>query len=110
MPSMHRAWGYPPKQVRGELRNQGRVCFYCMRVFQARYHGKMFVKEMRAFLGRDEGEHTRLLALVKWAISKHVESGSKATRIQWPSDEKLVHSSEATTIWGGGGSGRALHP
>jgi len=94
-------WGYAPIVIKGVLRNVGKTCFYCMRVFQAKYHPKHKIKGMPNFLGGDDKEHTKFFKHVVYCQ----EQGRNHTgplselRITWPNDEKILHNSEILDLW-----------
>jgi len=94
-----RLWGYPPKQIEGVLRNQGRCCYICMRVFQGRYHPKHILKNMPTVLGSSQEEHDRFNKFSTSLLHQIREKGSLNFRIDWEVEEQLYHISVNQTVW-----------
>ena len=62
-------------------KNQGRVCFYCMRVFEGYYkHKGKTITTLEAHLADTEGEHTKFVGLRLGLIQKFKDGGTRLMR------------------------------
>lgn len=91
-------WGYAPRLVNGVYKTQGRTCYYCMKVYQAKYSARCKLGELCSFIGKSQEEHDAFMALRKVCVDKVVEAGDKRAHIVWPTDEQLVQLMEDNII------------
>ena len=67
-----------------EGKTQGRVCYYCIRVFNGLYKTKdWLVSTLSKHLGENSEEHTQFMAYRDHAIQKFKEQGTHIN-VQWP--------------------------
>ena len=77
-----RTWGYPLVYTPNVIRNQGDICFYCIKPYQAKYYPAIKLAEMPTVLGRDEEQCSAFKALCNLAIEQ-VKERQCFGRIQW---------------------------
>ena len=78
-----RKWGYVVKVFKAK--NTGLVCFYCMKVFEARYkiQHNMTVSKLPEWFARDQERMVTYIALVDHAIQVLKEQGNINGRVNW---------------------------
>jgi hypothetical protein len=84
-------WDY--KALHGK--NQGRMCFYCMRVFKARYAGIYKIWQLVDKIGTDKEFNTEFMSYRKEVIDRLVAVGSHDARVDWDKTNKKVLQSFA---------------
>jgi len=76
-----------------------RATYYCMKVFQARFHPRYKLSTLPSALGSDKELHDRFMTLMNFCISKVKEAGDRSVRIKWPSESQLISLQEDIMIW-----------
>ena len=98
VPAEKMCWGYPPKPPR----NQGLCCYYCMRVYEARFRSKMSLSELYARLGQANSPDAQLFKSMRDAgIEKMKQAGTRDIRIAWQAEgpgQQVFNNQEQLTI------------
>lgn len=90
-------WGYPAK---GEPpKNQGLVCYYCIRTYNARYAVQGSCKQLIAKCGQDNEARSEFLALQAACIETFKQNNSRDVTVNWKRQETLKHKSSIETSW-----------
>lgn len=98
MRSCSRRWGYVTKD--SPPKNQGGHCYYCLRVFTARY--QLAHKSLKAFLthiGSDPGRRQEFLGHVETCIEQMKANGKWDCHIAWQPEQELSHTASDQQIW-----------
>ena len=70
-------WGMPPR----DGKNDGRVCYYCRRVWRAKWKSRHTLDAFAGVIGQDESIHSEFVQLQKFAIQKMKDAGNHDVRI-----------------------------
>jgi hypothetical protein len=83
-------WGYPPKLGM----NQGRICFYCIRTFQAKYEQQLSytITSFCIAIGSDAKLHEGFLQIRSEAVKMFVAAGkTRGFKLDWETvDQRVV--------------------
>ena len=81
-------WGYPPH---ASGKNQGRVCYVCVRIFQARYEARKFtISSLEKALGEQQEIYTEFRVYYDECKNMWTEAGSVELSVNWKAcDEKV---------------------
>lgn len=93
--SQYHAWGYPTKGGR----NVGKVCFYCMRCYTARYEPRgLSVQRLEELISSDTCEHDKFFQLRTCAINQFIERGTHRIKLNWTAIDATVSLTETARV------------
>lgn len=103
-PSEFRAWGYPVKPPLAGSdappTNQGLICFYCLRVYNARFSIQYpTVKALVEALGKSEELLQQFRSYLAECVRQMCERGTRDVHVDWPSVEKLKVKNKRQLLW-----------
>jgi hypothetical protein len=79
-------WAYPAKMGK----NQGKVCYYCHRVWQARYDGTYTITMVITKMGLEKQFADEVLEYRRLAVTQMVANGSREPRVDWKAMEQKL--------------------
>jgi hypothetical protein len=80
-------WGY---QLSADGRNQGKVCFYCIRVFNARYKCKFAIAALEIEMGRSIDIRNEFMAFLETCKQIFIKAGSHDISVDWGEASRKV--------------------
>jgi hypothetical protein len=80
-------WGYP---LSADGRNQGKVCFYCIRVFNARYKCKFAIAALEIQMGRSIDIRNEFMAFLETCKQIFIKAGSHDISVDWGAASRKV--------------------
>lgn len=75
-----RKWAYPPNAAGQTV---GRYCYYCIRVWSARFKANNSVSELKMEFVADNSKLENFIKLVNRSIEKYIEAGSRDVKCPW---------------------------
>ena len=74
------------------------MCFYCVRVFNARYQYKFTITSLEGTLGRDIEERRRFSEFLKLCKKTFVDAGTHDVKLPWGSIATVVDQTNRTLV------------
>ena len=88
-------WGYP---LTASGHNQGRVCFYCIRVFNARYKCKFAISALETEMGRNIEIRNEFMAYLDTCKQIFIKAGSHDINVDWGGPSKKVVTQKQRSV------------
>ena len=84
--SQHRKWGYAARTGK----QQGRHCYYCVRVFESCYKCNMSISALVTLVGSDPAEMHTFRGLLELCVNHVSEMGTTGGSLNWTAFEQQV--------------------